>query len=74
MKKLTKAETKRLVICRERAFDLLYRCEELADILARREWPEYESVIIESRHVAELHRLLESCEKKVFEANRENAS
>ena len=39
MKKLSKCEEKRLVICTERAFDLMKRMEELVVILRKKEWP-----------------------------------
>jgi len=36
MKKLSKAESKKLFVCRERAFDLPKRCEEVAVIFSKK--------------------------------------
>lgn len=77
-RKLSKSEEKKLFICRERSFDLLTRCEEISDIFSKKEWHEYEKVTVEQGHIADLHRLLESCEtmqyllRKELNIEREN--
>lgn len=66
MKKLSKAEEKRLVICRERAFDLMKRIEELAAILRKKEWPGAEVLLAQQRCVLNIHKLLEGMENHQF--------
>ncbi len=65
-KKLSKAEEKRLVICRERAFDLMKRMEELAVILRKKEWPGAEVLLAQQRSVSNIHELLEGMENHQF--------
>lgn len=66
MKKLSKYEEKRLVICRERAFDLMKRMEELAVILRKKEWPGAEVLLAQQRCVSNIHKLLEGIENHQF--------
>lgn len=66
MKKLSKAEEKRLFICRERAFDLMKRMEELAAILRKKEWPGAEVLLAQQRCVLNIHKLLEGIENNQF--------
>lgn len=66
MKKLSKAEEKRLVICRERAFDLIKRMEELVVILRKKEWPGAEVLLAQQRYVSDIHKLLEGMENNQF--------
>ena len=39
--KLSKAESKQLFICRERVQDVLFRCNNIADIFQKRGWIDY---------------------------------
>lgn len=66
MKKLSLAEEKKLIICRERAFDLLKRLEWVSDFLSKKEWPASHKIDIEHRHVLDCYRLLQSIESDQF--------
>ena len=66
MKKLSKCEEKRLVICRERAFDLIKRIEELVVILRKKEWPGAEVLLAQQRCVSNIHKLLVGMENHQF--------
>lgn len=66
MKKLSQAEEKKLIICRERAFDLLKRIEDLTEVLEKKEWPDHNSLVIEHNQVLAIHENLEAIEKKQF--------
>lgn len=66
MKKLSKAEEKRLVICRERAFDLMIRMEELVVILRKKEWPSSEELFAQQGYVSNILKLLEKIEHNQY--------
>ena len=66
MKKLSKCEEKRLVICTERAFDLMKRMEELVVILRKKEWPGAEVLLAQQRSVSNIYKLLEGMENHQF--------
>ncbi|MBR5395756.1 MAG: hypothetical protein IK144_11870 [Bacteroidaceae bacterium] len=66
MENLSKAEEKRLVICRERAFDLLYRMEELVVILRKKEWPAAEKLLAQQVCVSNTYKLLEKIEHNQY--------
>lgn len=57
-KKLSKAEEKRLVICRERALDLFLRMEEMVQILRKKEWNDARKLREVHYHVNEIFNLL----------------
>lgn len=61
-KKLTKAESKQLYICRERVHDALVRCCNIADIIQKRDWPEYEFINEGLHGVNNLEKKLEELE------------
>lgn len=71
MKKLSKAEKKRLCICTERAFDLLKRMEEMVDIFRKKEWPEAEKVLSMQSYASQTYRLLCNLDHKQYELEME---
>lgn len=66
MKNLSKAEEKRLVICRERAFDLMKRMEDLVVILRKKEWPAAEKLLAQQVYVSNTYKLLEKIEHNQY--------
>lgn len=66
MKNLSKAEAKRLAICRERAFDLMIRMEELVVILRKKEWPSSEELFAQQGYVSNILKLLEKIEHNQY--------
>ena len=67
MKKLNQSEEKKLYICRDRAFDLLKRSEDIVEILEKKDWPQAGGLTILRARIAEVHSLLERCETLQFE-------
>ena len=66
-KKLSQAEEKKLAICRERAFDLLKRTEDMVAILEKKNWPQAGSLTILRSRISEVHSVLERCETLQFQ-------
>ena len=64
MKKLSKAEEKRLVICRERALDLLLRMEEMVQIFRKKEWNDARKLLDEHDKANQTFNLLSYLELK----------
>ena len=66
MKKLNQSEEKKLYICRERAFELLKRSEDIVEIFEKKDWPQAGGLAILRARIAEVHSLLEQCETLQF--------
>lgn len=66
MKNLSKAEAKRLAICRERALDLFLRMEEMVQILRKKEWPVSEELLAQQGCVSNIYKLLEKIEHNQY--------
>ena len=73
MKKLSKAERKKLFIIRERADDLLLRMKEMYEILTKRESPDAQKVLDEQSHILDTVKLLESIEHQQYLLEYEHA-
>lgn len=73
MKKLSQAEEKKLIICRERAFDLLKRMEDMYEILHKKECQDSEKVLAEQSHILDTCNLLESIEHQQYLLKYEQA-
>ena len=66
-KMFSKAEEKKLYICRERVQDVTFRVSEITDILGKRDWPQA-GIIAESVHVLnQLLTRLETIEHEIYE-------
>lgn len=66
-KMFSKAEEKKLYICRERVQDVTFRVSEISDILGKRDWPQG-GIIAESVHVLnQLLTRLETIEHEIYE-------
>ena len=59
MKNLSKKEQKKLVICRERIVDAIFRVEEINLILRQREWYEHTSIMPFKEEVQQLRKIKE---------------
>ena len=66
-KMFSKAEEKKLYICRERVHDVTFRVSEISDILAKRGWSQA-GIIAESVHgLNQLLTRLETIEHEIYE-------
>ena len=70
-KNLSKADEKKLIICRERVFDACVRLSEVSDILEKRGWQQA-PVIRESTHALnQLLNRLEGIEEIIFKSKQQ---
>lgn len=70
-KNLSKADEKKLAICRERVFDACVRLSEVADILEKRGWQQA-PVIRESTHVVnQILKRLQGIEEMNFKSKQQ---
>lgn len=70
-KMFSKAEEKKLYICRDRVYDVTFRVSEISDILAKRGWSQA-GIIAESVHgLNQLLTRLETIEHEIYELKKE---
>ena len=69
---LSKAEEKKLVICRERIFDARLRVEEISDILGKRGWQQAGIIAESVQALKQLEERLEGIESEIYRLKTDN--
>lgn len=69
---LSKAEEKKLVICRERILDGRLRVEEISDILSKRGWQQAGIIAESVQALRQLEERLEGIESEIYRLKTDN--
>jgi len=71
MKPLSKAEGKKLIICRERVQDACFRVNDISEILEKREWPQAQELREAVHYLNTILVRVERLEKEYFKTKKD---